>query len=127
MKIAVPVHSNELKIYQRTGRTPYFAIFEDENFSELRINVHADAHEEIEAVQPDGKIKKVEVKEEYSQEEIEKHRKDFALLQDCDILLAQALGKNLTQALALLKLKTAKISKKDGEFANEVVEKFLKG
>lgn len=126
MKIAVPVYEDGLRVYRRTGRAPYFAIFENEDFSELRKNIHAYAHEKIEIKQLDGQIKKVEAKEEYSQKEIEKHKKDFALLQDCDIILAMALGKNLTQALALLELKTAKINNKENKIAKQVVDNFLK-
>ena len=45
MKIAVPVHDEVLEVFVRVGRAPWFAIFEDEHFLELRPNHHTHEHD----------------------------------------------------------------------------------
>jgi predicted Fe-Mo cluster-binding NifX family protein len=38
MKLAVPIFDEELEIFERIGQAPFFAIFEDDKFLELREN-----------------------------------------------------------------------------------------
>jgi predicted Fe-Mo cluster-binding NifX family protein len=45
MKIAVPVHDEVLDVFVRVGRAPWFAIFEDGHFLELRPNHHTHEHD----------------------------------------------------------------------------------
>jgi len=44
MKIVIPVGSAEREIYQRIGRAPFFAVYNDAEFIELRVNTHAASH-----------------------------------------------------------------------------------
>jgi predicted Fe-Mo cluster-binding NifX family protein len=44
MKIAVPVHDEKREIFVRVGRAPWFAIFDDGVFAELRPNRHTHEH-----------------------------------------------------------------------------------
>jgi predicted Fe-Mo cluster-binding NifX family protein len=116
MKIAVPVADETRTIFTRVGRAPFFAIFEDGKFVELRVNHHAASHHDEEESHH---------VEEHSKDEVEHHRKDLHNLLDIDILLARAVGPNMKEALELSGIKVVKIRKKDGEMADEVIEKLL--
>ena len=145
MKIAVPVHDEKLEIFVRVGRAPWFAIFDDEDFVELRPNMHTHEHEE----EHHGKHKHgnqsmgqrhgnghgrgkgfgaeelghgEEPMETYSPEEVELHRKDLENIADVDVLLARAVGPNMKGALELSGIDVIKIRKKDGITATEVVQ-----
>ncbi|HHD83668.1 MAG TPA: hypothetical protein ENK93_02215 [Campylobacteraceae bacterium] len=146
MKIAVPVADNAHTIYTRIGRAPYFAIFEDGRFTEMRINQHAASHhDEDEEAQHhheaghghgkgSGKRKgdlhahddeALLPMEAYSKEEVEHHRKDLGNLSDIDIILTRAIGPNMKEALELAGMKVVKIRKKEGDTAEEAVQNFL--
>ena len=118
MKVAVPVYGEDLKIFTRTGRAPFFAIFEcDENgckFLELRENGHAKEHEHGEHHH-----------EAHTKEEINHHHSHIkaANLGECKYLVARALGPNMKDAVLLEGITPIMISKKDGETAPEVLEK----
>jgi predicted Fe-Mo cluster-binding NifX family protein len=112
IKIAFPVEGEELQIVTRTGRAPYFAIYNFENgefqFLELRENGHAKEHHD----HGEGAHQ-----EPHTQEEIEHHRHHLrkANLGECKYIVVRALGPNMRDALAREGVTPIKISKKDGE------------
>lgn len=63
--------------------------------------------------------------EESDEEHTNSHRKDVQALIGCDIILVQAVGEHMKEALESINLKVKKIRKKDGETADEVIKNFL--
>jgi len=53
------------------------------------------------------------------------HKKDIAELKGCDIILVQAVGENMKDALVSFGITVKKIRKKDGITADEAVKNFL--
>ena len=53
------------------------------------------------------------------------HKKDIVGLTGCDLILVQAVGENMKEALLSIGLTVKKIRKKDGVTANEVINNFL--
>ena len=146
MKMAVPVHDEGLEIFVRVGRAPWFAIFEDETFQELRQNKHTHDHDHAEGHRSGGHghghgggagrghghgfgsehfHADEEPMDTYSAEEVELHRKDLDNLSDIDTILARAVGPNMKEALELSGIHVVRIRKKDGEKADEVVRRYL--
>ena len=121
MKVAVPVSGENLEIFTRTGRAPFFAIFEcNENgckFLELRENGHAKEHEEGHHHH-----------EGHTKEEVNHHHSHIkaANLGECKYIVCRALGPNMKDAVLLEGITPVMISKKDGDNALEVLEK-IKG
>ena len=120
MKVAVPVSGENLEIFTRTGRAPYFAIFEFDG-NEFKLlglneNTHANEHENERH------------QEEHSTDEVAHHHKHVkaSKIEDCDYIVVRALGPNMADALKLAGVKVIKVSKKDGDNALEVLEK-IKG
>jgi predicted Fe-Mo cluster-binding NifX family protein len=118
MKVAVPVEGENLKIVTRTGRAPFFAIFEfngDEfKLIELNENTHANEHEH-----------EHEGQEEYTADEVEHHHKHVkaSKVDDCNYIVIRAVGPNMKDALAKSGVKIIKVKKNDGEYALEALEK----
>jgi predicted Fe-Mo cluster-binding NifX family protein len=118
MKVAVPVEGENLKIVTRTGRAPFFAIFEF-NGNEFKLiglneNTHANEHEHEHGHQ-----------EEHTADEVEHHHKHVkaSKVDDCDYIVVRAVGPNMKAALEKAGVKIIKVSKNDGEYALEVLEK----
>jgi predicted Fe-Mo cluster-binding NifX family protein len=114
MKIAIPVDKDKETIFKRTGRAPYFAIYDNGDLEKVIVNAHAASHEHAHH------------HEENSEEEVRHHRQDILELEGCDIILAQAVGENMQKALQSLGITVEKISRADGTEADEVMDKFLK-
>jgi len=114
IKIAVPVEGENLKIFTRTGKAPYFAIFEfdKEKFKliSLNENTHSKEHNH---------------KEEHTDDEIKQHHRHLKTsnISDCNYIIVRALGPNMKDALYLAGIKPIKVSKEDGEYALEILEK----
>jgi predicted Fe-Mo cluster-binding NifX family protein len=118
MKIAVPVEGENLKIVTRTGRAPFFAIFEYDG-NEFKLiglneNTHAIEHEHEHGHQ-----------EEHTADEVEHHHKHVkaSKVDDCNYIVIRAIGPNMEDALEKAGVKIIKVSKKDGEYAMEVLKK----
>ena len=130
MKIVVPVEGGSLKIVTRTGRAPFFAIFEfvgdDFKLLELRENAHAKEHEEEEHGRGRGLGHGHGDHEEHSPEEVEHHHQHLKLakLDECKYLVHRALGKNMKDAVKKIGMIPVKVSKKDGDDALEVLKKY---
>ena len=121
MKIVLAVDEDKQTIVKRTGQSAYFAIYEDDKFLEVVPNKHHDgghhAHRDNEEHQHS---------DEAHEEHTNSHKKDVEALRGCDIMLVQAVGENMQEALEYVGLKVKKIRKKDGLTADEVVKNFLK-
>lgn len=120
MKIVVAVDNDKQTIVKRTGQSAYFAIYENETLVELVPNKHHDGGHDEHTHNHEH---------EHSHEEHDahtnSHRKDIEALIGCDIILVQAVGENMREALESINLKVKKIRKKDGETADEVIKNFL--
>ncbi|MDY0121720.1 MAG: NifB/NifX family molybdenum-iron cluster-binding protein [Sulfurimonas sp.] len=116
MKIVVPVDSDKKTIVKRTGQAPFFAVFNDTKLEEIIQNEHAAGgheHDHDDAHHHEG--------------EGNHHRRDIQKFQNCDIILARAVGPQMQSALESVSIKIQKISKYDGDQAQELVAKFLAG
>ena len=116
MKIVLAVDKDKQTIVKRTGQSAYFAIYEDDKFVKAVPNKHHNKeHEEHDHSQI------------AHEEHTNSHRKDVEALKDCDIILVQAVGENMKEALESIGLKVKKIRHKHGTTADEVVRNFLDG
>ena len=117
MKRAVPVFNNNLEIFERTGQTPFFAIFENEKFIELRENPkHSHHHHEHNQ------------NHEHNEEHTNEHRNQvITALFDVDEILLRKVGEHMQNALKQENVKIIKIRKKHGDKANEVIQKYING
>jgi predicted Fe-Mo cluster-binding NifX family protein len=122
MKIVLAVDEDKQTIVKRTGQSAYFAIYEDDKLIEVVPNKHHDgghhAHRHNEAHDHDGLS---------HEEHTNSHKKDVQALKGCDIMLVQAVGENMKEALESVGLKVKKIRQKHGTTADEVVKNFLAG
>ena len=122
MKIVLAVDEDKKTIVKRTGQSAYFAIYEDDKLVDLVPNKHHDgghhAHREHAEHDHSGMG---------HEEHTNSHRKDVASLKGCDIILVQAIGENMQEALESIDLKVKKIRQKHGATADEVIANFLSG
>ena len=124
MKIVVPVDTDKSTIIKRTGRAPFYAIYENETAIAYVENQHAKEEEEEE----DHRHRHGhEGGAHHHEGEGNHHRKDVANLRGCDVILAQAVGEQMKEALEHADIKIVKLSKYDGTHANEVVANYLAG
>lgn len=112
MKIAVPVDTDKESIFKRTGQAPFFAIFNGPTAVEFVTNTHH-THDEYEH------------NEHAHEAHVNEHKKDISALQGCELILVQAVGEHMQEALESLNIKIKKIRKKDGVTAQEAVRNFL--
>ena len=122
MKIVLAVDEDKKTIVKRTGQSAYFAIYEDDKLVDLVPNKHHDGghHAHREHEEHDHSDREHE-------EHTNSHRKDVQALQNCDIILVQAVGENMKEALESIGLKVKKIRQKHGATADEVIANFLSG
>lgn len=120
MKIVVAVDEDKETIVKRTGQSAYFAIFEDNKFLEFVPNKHHEGghHTHTHNHEHNGS------NEEHTAH-TNSHRKDVEVLKGCDIILVQAVGENMREALESVGLQIKKVRQKDGNTASEVVGNFL--
>jgi len=120
MKIVLAVDEDKQTIVKRTGQSAYFAIYEDATLIDLVPNKHHDGGHHSHTHKHEHN---------HSNEENEahtnSHRKDVEALKECDIILVQAVGENMKEALESVGLKVKKIRQKHGTTADEVVKNFL--
>ena len=110
MKIVVAVDSDKETIVKKTGQAVFFAIFENENLVDFVKNSHGHGHNHNHSQE---------------HEHIASHKKDIAGLAGCDVILVQAVGEHMKEALLSIGLKVEKIRKKDGVTAEEAVRNYL--
>ena len=114
MKIVVAVDTDKQTIVKKTGQAAFFAIYENEKVVDFIPNYHGEGNHGV--GNPQGGA--------YHKHENE-HRKGVMGLVGCDVILVQAVGENMREALESIGLKVQKIRKKDGTTADEVVQNFL--
>ena len=114
MKIVVAVDIDKQTIVKKTGQAAFFAIYENEKVVDFIPNHHGEGNHGT--GNPQGGA--------YHKHENE-HRKGVMGLVGCDVILVQAVGENMREALESIGLKIKKIRKKDGVTAQEAVENFL--
>jgi len=117
LKIVLAVDEDKQTIVKRTGQSAYFVIYEDDKLVDVVPNKHHSHshHKEHDHSHLSHK------------EHTNSHRKDVEALRGCDIILVQAVGENMKEALQSVGLEIKKIRKKDGLTADEVVKNFLAG
>ena len=120
MKIVVAVDSDKETIVKKTGQAAFFAIYEDGKILEFVQNGHG--HGNHGEGNPQGGAHHKHMQEA---EHTSSHKKDVMGLSGCDIILVQAVGENMKDALESIGLKVKKIRQKHGSTADEVVKNFL--
>lgn len=122
MKIAVPVENDKSTIAKKTGRSAFFAVYENEKVVEYVQNRHGHgehgeghgeggAHHKHEHMQND--------------EHVNSHKKDILGIADCDVILVQVVGEHMKEALSSMGIDVKKVRQKDGSTADEVVKNYL--
>jgi len=122
MKIVLAVDEDKQTIVKRTGQSAYFAIYDDDKMVDLVPNKHHDGGHHAHRENEEDNHSEME-----HEEHTNSHRKDVEALKDCDIILVQAVGENMKEALESIGLKVKKIRQKHGKTADEVVKNFLNG
>jgi len=122
MKIVLAVDEDKQTIVKRTGQSAYFAIYEDDKLVELVPNKHSDGGHHAHTHAHNHNASQAE-----HDAHTNSHRKDVEALKGCDIILVQAIGENMKEALDSIGLKVKKIREKHGKTADEVVKNFLSG
>jgi predicted Fe-Mo cluster-binding NifX family protein len=122
VKIVLAVDEDKKTIVKRTGQSAYFAIYEDDKLVDLVPNRHHDgghhAHRHNAGHHHDDMSHEAHTNS---------HKKDVEALKGCDIMLVQAVGENMKEALESIGLKVKKIRQKHGTTADEVIQNFLAG
>jgi len=122
MKIVVAVDADKKTIVKKTGQAVYFAIYEDDKIINFIQNRHGAGNHGIGDPQGEAHNKH---KNMQGSEHTNEHKKDVVELSGCDVILVQAVGENMRDALISVGLKVKKIRKKDGITADEAVKNFL--
>ncbi len=122
MKIVLAVDEDKKTIVKKTGQSAYFAIYDDDKFVEVVPNKHHDGGHHAHRENEEHDHAHLE-----HEEHTNSHRKDVEALKNCDIILVQAVGENMKEALESIGLKVKKIRQKHGSTADEVVRNFLDG
>jgi len=122
MKIVLAVDEDKKTIVKKTGQSAYFAIYEDDKLIDFIPNKHHDGGHH-----GHGKHQEHDHSEMGHEEHTNSHRKDVVSLKDCDVMLVQAVGENMKEALESIGLKVKKIRQKHGATADEVISNFLNG
>ena len=122
MKIVLAVDEDKKSIVKRTGQSAYFAIYEDDKLVDLVPNKHHGGGHHAHR-----KHKAHEHLATEDEKHTNSHKKDVAALKGCDIILVQAVGENMKEALESVGLKIKKIRQKHGATADEVIANFLNG
>jgi predicted Fe-Mo cluster-binding NifX family protein len=115
MTIAIPVEGENLKIVKRTGQAPYFAIYNNDEF--IKLVAAPKGHSQDEHKEHDHGD---------DEEHIQGHSKSLVNISECDLILVQAIGEHMKEALERENITIKKIRQKDGEFASQAIESYLK-
>jgi len=120
MKIVVAVGEDKQTIIKRTGQSAFFAIYEEGKEVVYVPNKHHGGGHHSHTHEHKHNHSKEEHKAHTSS-----HRKDVQALKGCDIILAQAIGENMKEALDSIGLQVKKVREKHGASADELVQNFL--
>ena len=122
MKIVVAVDTDKKTIVKKTGQAAYFAIFENDKVINFIKNYHGEGNHGKGNPQGEAHHKHQHMQDN---EHTNEHKIGAEKLKGCDIILVQAVGENMREALESIGLKIKKIRKKDGVTADEVIQNFL--
>ena len=111
MKIAIPVKDESLEIYPRTGKAPYFAIFNDSTFSHLIKNL-IEEHEH-------------ESEKDPSIDHVEFHRKQVQALGHIDAVLVVLIGKHIKKAFEEKNIQVFEFPQNNIKNAKELLQAYL--
>ncbi|OSS43106.1 hypothetical protein DESAMIL20_214 [Desulfurella amilsii] len=111
MKIAIPVKDESLEIFPKTGKTPYFAIFNDSTFSHLIKNLVGNHEHEDE--------------ESTSIDHVEFHRKQVETLGDIDAALVVLIGKHIKKAFEEKDIQVIEFPQSNFKNAKELLQVYL--
>jgi len=117
MKIAVPVEGESLTIVKRTGQAPFFALFDDAVFDRIVEAPSGHAHDEHEDDHDHGD----------DEEHIKGHGKSLTNLESVELMLVQAIGPHMKEAVDRAGITIKKIREKHGHRADEAVKNYLEG
>jgi len=117
VRLAIPVYDDSLKVFRRTGKTPYFAIFDLYNDEVKFIEIRKNPHSEREEHHHDD--------EEDFEESVELHRRDLSVIDDCNYIMVSAVGKHLKEALKRKRIGIIRITYKDDVTAYDFIKEFL--
>lgn len=120
MKIVVAVGEDKQTIIKRTGQSAFFAIYEEGQEIKYVPNKHHDGGHH-------GHTHNHEHNHSHEEHEAHtnSHRKDVQGLNGCDIILVQAVGENMKEALNSIGLNVKKVREKHGATADELVNNYL--
>lgn len=120
MKIAIPVEGETLKIVKRTGQAPFFALFDGTTFERI-----------VEAPQSGHDHHDHDHDEDHhhvdDEEHVQGHGKSLANLDGVELMLVQAIGPHMKEAVDRAGITVKKIREKHGAFADEAVKNYLEG
>lgn len=111
MKIAIPVKDNILEIFPKTGKAPYFAIFNDSNFSHLVKNLVEEEAEDQNSTHEDH---------------IAFHKKQIEQLGDIEAVLVVLIGKHLRKAFEEKNIQIIEFPQNDFKNAIDLLQAYLK-
>lgn len=117
MKIAVPVEGDTLKVVEKTGSAPCFALFEDAAFVTL-----------IASMQPAGQHQHVAHHYHHGADEahVHAHASRLSGLQGVDVMLFRRVGEHMRQAVEQMGITMKKSRERDGDTATAMVQAFLR-
>ena len=126
MKIAIAVDIDKQTVFKKTGQAAFFAIYEDEKLLELIQNFRGQGEHGNGTPQGGAHHKHTRSHENMDEtQHTNEHKKEALLLQDCDIILVQAIGENMKAAIESMGITVKKIRQKHGVTADEVIKNFL--
>jgi predicted Fe-Mo cluster-binding NifX family protein len=125
MKIAVPVEGENLKIVQRTGEAPYFAIFNDAEFERIvEAPGNSHSHDGHGAHHGHGHDHHHDHEEE-DHAHINRHGKSLVNLGGCEVMLIRMIGEHMREAVERAGMKIKKSREKEGEYAPDAINAYL--
>ena len=117
MKIAVPVEGESLKIVEKTGSAPFFAIFDGKTFEGLVPGKQKGAHGHHEHHEHHH--------DEDDQAHVHSHAKSLTGLAGVEIMFFRRVGEHMRQAVEQMGIKMKKSRERDGESAVDIVNAYI--
>lgn len=115
MKIAIPVEGDTLRIVERTGQAPFFALFNDGAFERIVEAPQGHAHDHDDHRHDHGD----------DEAHIEGHGKSLVNLAGVELMLVRMIGTHMRSAVERADIRIKKIREKHGDRADEAVKNFL--
>lgn len=115
MRVGVPVEGENLRVVERTGQAPFFAIFdiEGEGFTLVMLRslpAHSEHHHEHHHEHHEHK---------------NEHKRQVDVISDCEFALLKRVGEHMREAFDNAGIKIKMFRQKDGELASDYVRAFI--